>query len=195
MWYLCFIRFMSPDFGSVNTTSYCPPLHTRTPPAFCAKFVARLPWQHCSSPRIAHIDPWTSLNDPASVRKKRWKNGGTCPCMCHVSPVCVCLQFSSNSATSYQTSSSVDLVLSELCSLCNMHINKISPNHEFVMWLPTLLVTHSLQSSRSVLAACHVVSVELVLTSLSSVRPPFSFYTLTTSFQGMNNWTRTQMCP
>ncbi len=41
------------------------------------------------------------------------------PC---VSPVCVCLQFPiiRNSATSYQTYSSVDLVLSELCSLRNM---------------------------------------------------------------------------
>lgn len=186
-----------PDFDNANTTSYCATLHT--PTAFCAKFEDPLPWQHCSSPRIAHIDPRTSVNDPASVRKKKKKGvcvcilDGACPCMCHVLTVCVCVSQFCNIISNIVTSGL--WVVRIVFFAQHMHHDKISPNHEFVMWLLTRPVTHSLQSSRRVLAACHVVSVELVLTSLSSVRPPCSFYTLTTSFHGMNNWTHTQMCP
>lgn len=192
-------RFMFPEFDNVNTTSYCATLHTHLLPSVpnlrlgCHGNIVVLPELLI----LIHGQAWTTQQ---VWEKKKGVcvciRGGACPCMCHVLPVCVCTS---------QFCKIINILSNILTSgLCvvrivffaqDMHNDKISPNHEFVMWLLTRPVTHSHQSSRSVLAACHVVSVELVLTSLSSVRPPCSFYTLTTSFHGMNNWTHTQMCP
>lgn len=125
------------------------------------------------SPRIARIDPGTGVNDPASVRKNVYV----------LSFLSVCVH---DLGTLQKHSGDTQQWKSELLNFVHNVFKVMNLSCGF----PLGRVTRSLQSSRSVLAACHVVSVEHVLTSLSSGRPPPLLYTLTTSFHGMNNLTR-----
>lgn len=133
---------------------------------FRAKFAAWLPWQHCILPELLVLIQGQATQQ-VWERKGVWVHGGVCLCM--YSSVCVCSRFR-NSAKSSWRYSVTEVIIVVFCIL--IQVFKVM---NLSCGFPLCQVTWSLQSSRSALAACHVLSVEHVLTSLSSGRPPHSF--------------------